>query len=73
MELAVALTQRWALVSVTPALVFRVNAAEQLTSKRRTVTHATCALDPHTAETCKVSLDDNGARVLRDALTEWLG
>jgi len=30
-------------------------------------------LDPHAAGACKITIDENGARVLRDALTEWLG
>jgi hypothetical protein len=30
-------------------------------------------LDPHAASTRKVTINEGGARVLRDALTEWLG
>ncbi|MBV8539006.1 MAG: hypothetical protein JO364_08355 [Pseudonocardiales bacterium] len=31
------------------------------------------ALNPHAAGARKVTLDEDGARVLRSALTEWLG
>ena len=30
-------------------------------------------LDPHAAGTRKVTIDEGGARVIRDALTKWLG
>ena len=30
-------------------------------------------LDPHAAGARKVTLDEDGARVLRSALAEWLG
>ena len=30
-------------------------------------------LDPHAAGACKITIDENGARVLRDALIEWFG
>ncbi|MDQ3763008.1 MAG: hypothetical protein M3460_15585 [Actinomycetota bacterium] len=29
--------------------------------------------DPHVDGACMIRLDEDGARVLRDALTEWLG
>ncbi|MGH3855700.1 MAG: hypothetical protein ACRDR6_19870 [Pseudonocardiaceae bacterium] len=30
-------------------------------------------LDPHAAASCKITIDEDGARVLRDALIKWLG
>lgn len=30
-------------------------------------------LDPHVAGSCVITLNEGGATVLRDALTEWLG
>lgn len=30
-------------------------------------------LDPHVTGSCVITLDEPGATVLRDALTEWLG
>ena len=30
-------------------------------------------LDPHAVGTCKITLEEDGARLLRDALIEWLG
>jgi hypothetical protein len=30
-------------------------------------------LDPHVDRSCVITLDEPGATVLRDALTEWLG
>ncbi|MDQ3762544.1 MAG: hypothetical protein M3460_12980 [Actinomycetota bacterium] len=33
----------------------------------------TIVLDPHATGTCVISLGQEGATVLRDALTEWLG
>lgn len=30
-------------------------------------------LDPHAVGGCVIKLDEDGATVLRDALTEWLG
>lgn len=30
-------------------------------------------LDPHVDGSCKLTLDEDGACALRDALTEWLG
>ncbi|MGH3870742.1 MAG: hypothetical protein ACRDSR_04375 [Pseudonocardiaceae bacterium] len=30
-------------------------------------------LDPHAAGACKITIDEDGARVLRDTLIEWLG
>ncbi|MDQ3763863.1 MAG: hypothetical protein M3460_20295 [Actinomycetota bacterium] len=33
----------------------------------------TIVLDPHVDGSCVISLDEDGARALRDTLTEWLG
>ncbi|MGH3429141.1 MAG: hypothetical protein ACRDRI_23045 [Pseudonocardiaceae bacterium] len=30
-------------------------------------------LDPHTAGVCTITIDEDGGRVLRDALIKWLG
>lgn len=30
-------------------------------------------LDPHTAGVCTITIDEDGGRVLRDALITWLG
>ncbi|MGH3720172.1 MAG: hypothetical protein ACRDRI_15280 [Pseudonocardiaceae bacterium] len=30
-------------------------------------------LDPHAAGACKITIDEDGARVLRDALVVWFG
>ncbi|MGH3426921.1 MAG: hypothetical protein ACRDRI_08885 [Pseudonocardiaceae bacterium] len=30
-------------------------------------------LDPHAAGACTIMIDEDGARVLRDALVEWFG
>lgn len=34
---------------------------------------ATIELDPHATGACVILIDESGATVLRDALTEWLG
>jgi hypothetical protein len=33
----------------------------------------TIVLDPHVDGSCVIRLDEDGARALRDTLTEWLG
>ncbi|MDQ2882188.1 MAG: hypothetical protein M3Y48_13465 [Actinomycetota bacterium] len=33
----------------------------------------TIVLDPHATGSCVTELDEDGARALRDVLTEWLG
>ena len=33
----------------------------------------TIVLDPHLTGSCVITLDEDGACLLRDALTEWLG